>query len=62
MIEKIAGQAARARQRCSSIRPSLLSSAARYSESFVAHVAGDAEPPDQRFEAGDGIEAGAIGA
>ena len=29
---------------------------------LVAHVAGDAEPPDQRFETGDGIEAGPIGA
>ena len=62
MVEKIAGQAG-ARP------PAMLfhqSGAAfvrrKIQRILVAHVAGDAEPPDQRFKAGDGIEAGAIGA
>ena len=61
MIEKVAGQ------RGALTQPMLFeqlsgSIARRKAERiFRAHVAGDAELAPERFQAGDGLEAGAIG-
>ena len=62
MIEKIAGQAG-ARPPAMLLHQAVAALVRRKIQRIlVAHVAGNAEPPDQRFQAGDGIAAGTIGA
>ena len=62
MVEKIAGQAGALAQPMLFEQLAAAFARRKIQRILVAHVAGNAEPPDQRFQAGDGIEAGAIGA
>ena len=61
MVEKIAGQRGALAQPMLFEQLSAAIARRKIQRIFLAHVAGDAELPDERFQAGDGIEAGAIG-
>ena len=61
MIEKIAGQRGALAQPMLFTQISVAIACRKAQRIFRAHVADDAELPHERFQAGDGIEAGAIG-
>jgi hypothetical protein len=61
MIEKIAGQRGALTQPMLFEQLPTAIACRKAKRIFRAHVAGDTELPHERFQAGDGIEAGAIG-